>query len=216
MRATLALLVLFLGGSAAAQRRALKVSCPEVRTHSLTALLSSRVAHFTRRRSQPKADDPPSLRFAFLLLLSQDACVISDPSENYGFIVSLNFDNADGPGGMCTGSLVSESGWVLTAAHCCVDEETLEVDPSLEVTMRFAPESKEDDSAQSVTVPAEDVYPHPDFNGNDNDICLLSFDPDAIDWDELDVVNLIEGGYSTPEDFEDQTVQVSATPPPHH
>ena len=142
-----------------------------------------------------------------------DACIIEDVSSNYPFITSLTFTKDEGSS-ICTGSYVSDSGWVLTAAHCCVNDEG-EVDPTTEVEIVFAPETKEDPNALAVTIGADSVFPHPNYSSwevgtvyeNDDDICLLSFDPNEVDLTGLEAIDLVVSG-TDPSDWDDQQVQV--------
>ena len=150
-----------------------------------------------------------------------DACIIEDVSLNYPFITSLTFTTDEGSW-ICTGSYVSDSGWVLTAAHCCVNEGTGEVDPTTEVEIVFAPETKEDPDAPRVTIGADSVFPNPNYSSglhevgsvheNNDDACLLSFDPNEVDLTGLDVIDLVVscggGTCANPSDWDDQQVQV--------
>ena len=148
-----------------------------------------------------------------------DACIIEDVSFNYPFITSLTFTTDEGSS-ICTGSYVSDSGWVLTAAHCCVNEGTGEVDPTTEVEIVFAPETKFDPNAPRVTIGADSVFPNPNYSSwevgsvheNNDDACLLSFDPNEVDLTGLDVIDLVVscggGTCANPSDWDDQQVQV--------
>ncbi|WZN61069.1 peptidase S1 domain-containing protein [Chloropicon roscoffensis] len=148
-----------------------------------------------------------------------DACIIEDVRTNYPFITSLTFTTDEGSS-ICTGSYVADSGWVLTAAHCCVNEGTGEVDPTTEVEIVFAPETKEDPNAPRVTIGADSVFPNPNYSSwevgsvheNDDDACLLSFDPNEVDLTGLDVIDLVVscggGTCANPSDWDDQQVQV--------
>ena len=143
-----------------------------------------------------------------------DACIIEDVSDNYPFITSLTFTTDEGSS-ICTGSYVSDRGWVLTAAHCCVNEGTGEVDPTTEVEIVFAPETKEDPNAPRVMIGADSVFPNPNYSSwevgsvyeNDDDICLLSFDPNEVDLTGLEAIDLVVSG-TDPSDWDDQQVQV--------
>ena len=142
-----------------------------------------------------------------------DACIIEDVSDNYPFITSLTFTTDEGSS-ICTGSYVSDRGWVLTAAHCCVNDEG-EVDPTTEVEIVFAPETKEDPNAPRVMIGADSVFPNPNYSSwevgsvyeNDDDICLLSFDPNEVDLTGLEAIDLVVSG-TDPSDWDDQQVQV--------
>ena len=142
-----------------------------------------------------------------------DACIIEDVSDNYPFITSLTFTTDEGSS-ICTGSYVSDRGWVLTAAHCCVNDEG-EVDPTTEVEIVFAPETKEDLNAPRVMIGADSVFPNPNYSSwevgsvyeNNDDICLLSFDPNEVDLTGLEAIDLVVSG-TDPSDWDDQQVQV--------
>ena len=89
--------------------------------------------------------------------------------------------------GGCTGSLVSDAGWIMTAAHCVYDDDAAEVPEDTEVAATFAPDSRDGQNYdQSVTIPYEDIYINPGYGNNgdgegmwNDDIALLKFDPDG-------------------------------------
>ena len=115
-----------------------------------------------------------------------DSCIISDVLDNYPYIVSLRIRKGDYVGG-CTGSLVSDAGWIMTAAHCVYDDDAEEVPEDTEVEVTFAPDSRDGQNYdQSVTIPYEDIYINPGYGNNgdgegmwNDDIALLKFDPDG-------------------------------------
>jgi len=160
------------------------------------------------------ASSASALNRNLLVSCPDDDCVIKDVLSSYPYIVSLEIDwdpaeNAE----LCTGTLVSEAGWILTAAHCIFNPELGGVWDDASVRAALAPDSREED-AQVVNIPYEDIFVHPNFmkreegeDGQSNDdIALLRFDPALVDWEDLKVVSLA-AGTSEPEDYSGERVQ---------
>lgn len=149
-----------------------------------------------------------------LISCPDDDCVVQDVVSEYPFIVSLTIA-AGGASSACTGSLVSEAGWIITAAHCVFDEESGEVPEDTQVTVSFAPESRHSDAdAQTVTIPYDGIHMNPKYKQHgegemeyNDDICLLQFDPQGVDFSNLATVDLAAGG-SSPADFAGEAAQV--------
>jgi len=106
-------------------------------------------------------------------------------SGKYPWIVSLNFGSTDGasPGG-CGATLIARN-WVVTAAHCVKEGETLSTKEDLSVVLGefdLSSDSDEFDSNRKNVRLAIDPIVHEDYQSGvqyNNDIALLKLAEDA-------------------------------------